>query len=72
VSLLSFDNNHYSRPFSISSIDFGFGELAYRAAHAFLGDIPVKADHKHNLYSRPYLLARETLGTPKRARIRAA
>ena len=70
VSLLSFDNNHYSRPFSISSIDFGFGELAYRAAHIFLGDLPVKADYKHNLHSRPYLLARETLGQPRKSRSR--
>jgi DNA-binding LacI/PurR family transcriptional regulator/DNA-binding transcriptional regulator YhcF (GntR family) len=70
VSLLSFDNNRYSRPFSISSIDFGFGELAYRAAHIFLGDLPVKADGKHTLHSRPYLLARETLGPPRKARLR--
>lgn len=68
ISLLSFDNNRYSRPFSISSIDFGFGELAYRAAHVFLGDLPVKADGKHTLHSRPYLLARETLGAPRKTR----
>jgi DNA-binding LacI/PurR family transcriptional regulator len=30
VSLLSFDNNRYSLPFSISSIDFGFGDLVLR------------------------------------------
>lgn len=70
VSLLSFDNNSFSRPFSISSIDFGFGELAYRAAHIFLGDLPVKADGKHTLHSRPYLLARETLGPPRKIRSR--
>lgn len=68
VALLSFDNNHYSRPFSISSIDFGFSDLSYQVAHIFLGDIPVKADPLHNLRSRPVLMGRETLGPMKGAR----
>jgi DNA-binding transcriptional regulator YhcF (GntR family)/DNA-binding LacI/PurR family transcriptional regulator len=68
VTLLSFDNNHWSRPFSISSIDFGFSDLAYRVAHVFLGDIPVKPDHLHNLRSRPILMGRDTLGPPKTGR----
>jgi DNA-binding transcriptional regulator YhcF (GntR family)/DNA-binding LacI/PurR family transcriptional regulator len=65
VALLSFDNNHFSRPFSISSIDFGFSDLSYQVAHIFLGDIPIKADARHNLLSRPVLMGRDTLGPPK-------
>ncbi len=68
VTLLSFDNNHWSRPFSISSIDFGFSDLSYQVAHIFLGDIPVKPDHLHNLRSRPVLMGRDTLGTLKSPR----
>ena len=65
ITLLSFDNNHWSRPFSISSIDFGFSDLSYQVAHIFLGDIPVKPDHLHNLRSRPVLMGRDTLGSIK-------
>ncbi len=68
VTLLSFDNNHWSRPFSISSIDFGFSDLSYQIAHIFLGDIPVKPDALHNLRSRPVLMGRDTLGALKGAR----
>jgi DNA-binding transcriptional regulator YhcF (GntR family) len=65
VTLLSFDNNHWSRPFSISSIDFGFSDLSYQVAHIFLGDIPVRPDALHNLKSRPVLMGRDTLGALK-------
>jgi DNA-binding transcriptional regulator YhcF (GntR family) len=68
VTLLSFDNNHWSRPFSISSIDFGFSDLSYQVAHIFLGDIPVKPDALHNLKSRPVLMGRDTLGAYRSAR----
>ncbi len=68
VTLLSFDNNHWSRPFSISSIDFGFSDLSYQVAHIFLGDIPVKPDALHNLKSRPILMGRDTLGALKGTR----
>jgi DNA-binding transcriptional regulator YhcF (GntR family) len=68
VTLLSFDNNRWSRPFSISSIDFGFSDLSYQVAHIFLGDIPVKPDLLHNLKSRPVLMGRDTLGALKGAR----
>jgi DNA-binding transcriptional regulator YhcF (GntR family)/DNA-binding LacI/PurR family transcriptional regulator len=68
VTLLSFDNNHWSRPFSISSIDFGFSDLSYQVAHIFLGDIPVRPDALHNLRSRPVLMGRDTLGSLKGGR----
>ncbi|MBD3321068.1 MAG: GntR family transcriptional regulator [Chitinivibrionales bacterium] len=46
LSLISFDNLPFSVAFPISTIDFGFGKLAYLAAHALIGDIPVRADRK--------------------------
>jgi DNA-binding GntR family transcriptional regulator len=66
VTLLSFDNNHFSRPYSIASIDFGFSDLSYQVAHIFIGDIPIKADSLHNLRGRPVLMGRETLASLKR------
>jgi DNA-binding LacI/PurR family transcriptional regulator len=66
ISMISFDNNKYARLYPISSIDFGFSELSYSIAHLFIGDLPIKADRRHNIPSRPKLLDRGSLGPPRK------
>lgn len=44
VSLLSFDNWFRFSFIPLTTIDFGFGELGYKAFHALYGDILPKAD----------------------------
>jgi DNA-binding LacI/PurR family transcriptional regulator len=41
ISLLSFDNSEVAEVARITSVDFGFGPLAYRAARLFAADIPM-------------------------------
>ncbi len=66
VSLLSFDNNQYSKLYPIYSVDFGFHDLSYCAAHIFIGDIPVQADRFHHIASKPYVVDRGSLAAPKK------
>ena len=42
-SLISFDNIPESVFYPITTIDFGFARLGYRAAHILIDDIPVHA-----------------------------
>ncbi len=43
LSMISFDDAPFLKPFPISSIDFGMANLGHKALHVLLGDIPVKA-----------------------------
>ncbi len=66
VSLISFDNQERFRAFPISTIDPGFDNLGYRAAHIFIGDIPVKPGRRGSITGSPRLLDRGSLGPPLR------
>jgi DNA-binding LacI/PurR family transcriptional regulator len=64
VSIISFDNSVECRNFPVSTIDFGFSRLGYRAAHVFIGDIPVKADRYGNVPGICTLVDRGSIGKP--------
>ncbi len=70
ISILSFDNIYPLVNVPISTVDFGFGNLGYQAAHVFIGDIPLRADKLGNIGSRPQLLSRGSLGPPRKRQIR--
>jgi DNA-binding LacI/PurR family transcriptional regulator len=72
MSILSFDNIYPLINVPISTVDFGFGNLGYQAAHVFIGDIPVRADKWGNIGSRPQLLSRGSLGPPRKRHLRLA
>jgi DNA-binding LacI/PurR family transcriptional regulator len=63
VSLLSFDNSALLRPLPISSVDFGMGDVAYRAFHHIAGDLPVRLDRPGALYAVPRINHHGTLGS---------
>ncbi len=65
MSLLSFDNIPPLANHPISTIDFGFGNLGYQAAHVLVGDIPVKTDRWGNIGSEPVFIDRGSLGPPR-------
>jgi DNA-binding LacI/PurR family transcriptional regulator len=49
VSLVSFDSALGEELFPLTSIDFGFGDLGYRAFHRILGDVPGTADRRGDI-----------------------
>ncbi len=63
ISLVSFDNTHESRLFPITTMDFGLDTLGYLAAHILLEDIPVTADRRGIIRSKPMLIQRGSLGS---------
>lgn len=65
LSLLSFGNSGRARSLPLSTIDFGFDQLGYRAAHLFLGDLPVDSDRRGGIAARARLLDRGSLAPPR-------
>jgi DNA-binding transcriptional regulator YhcF (GntR family) len=49
VSIISFDNSVDCRNIPVTTIDFGFAQLGYLAAHALIGDLPVTGDRMGNM-----------------------
>jgi DNA-binding transcriptional regulator YhcF (GntR family)/DNA-binding LacI/PurR family transcriptional regulator len=72
MSLLTFDNIPPLANHPISTLDFGFGNLGYRAAHLLIGDIPVKVDRWGNIGSEPVFIDRGSLGSPRARPLRMA
>jgi len=70
MSLMAFDNIPPMVNHPISTMDFGFANLGYRAAHLFIGDIPVRTDKWGNIGSKPSFLNRGSLGPPRKHTIR--
>ncbi len=58
VSLISFDNNLYSRRLPVTSVDFGFRDLGYKAFHAIMRDLPISHDRDGNIGAKPYVADR--------------
>ena len=65
LSVVSFDNVGAIEPYGISSIDFGFAQLGYCAAHIFIGDVPVGVDSEGGLGSTCILNDRGSIGAPE-------
>ncbi len=70
ISLVSFDNVGPLVNHPISTVDFGFANLGYQAAHIFIGDIPMRTDKWGNIASRPQLINRGSLGAPRKRPLR--
>jgi len=66
ISLISFDDYLPLANHPISTVDFGFSNLGYQAAHIFIGDIPVRTDRWGNVAGKPRLVDRGSLGPPRR------
>jgi DNA-binding LacI/PurR family transcriptional regulator len=58
VSLISFDNSLHSRRLPITTVDFGFRDLGYKAFHFLLGDLPVARGHGGDIPAVPYVVDR--------------
>lgn len=61
-SLLSFDNYRTAKALPISSVDFGYGRLGYRAFHAILRLIPSTQDQTGTIWAEPFVAHRGSLG----------
>jgi DNA-binding LacI/PurR family transcriptional regulator len=66
LSLLSFDNAYRHLPVGLTSVDFGFDYLGYQAAHAILGDVPVKRDRNGDIPARARVADGGTVGPAPR------
>lgn len=53
ISLISFDNRLSCTIYPISTVDFGFSSLGYRAFHYIAGDIPIGENRRGNIVSEP-------------------
>ena len=63
MSLVSFGNIPEAVSYPVSTIDFGFENLGYLAAHHLIGDLP-KAK-RHVVKSEPAFLERGSIGKPR-------
>jgi len=64
ISLLGFDNAADVQVFPLSTIDFGFPQLGYRAAHIMIGDIPAHADAGGNIAGTITLIDKGSVQNP--------
>jgi len=62
LSLISFDNSPETSFFPITSIDWGFAQLAYLAAHIMIGDIPIKTNRYGHIAGACRLVDRGSIG----------
>jgi len=69
VSLLTFDNRLVLARYPVSTVDLRLDGLAYKAAHIFIGDIPVRSDCRGNIASQPQLVDRGSIGAPARCEV---
>jgi hypothetical protein len=64
ISLISFDNTFDSALLPVSTVDFGFQQLGYQAAHLFIGDLPVRGDRNGNIAGACTLVDRGSVARP--------
>lgn len=63
-SIISFDSSPEMAYFPISTVDWGFEQLGYLAAHILIGDIPVRADRQGGIPGVCRLADRGSIGKP--------
>jgi DNA-binding LacI/PurR family transcriptional regulator len=63
ISLMSFDNYFRYSYLPITTVDAGFGELAYQAFHLLLRDLPPRRGNPHQIPVRPYVVNNGSVGT---------
>ena len=66
ISMVSFDNAPWLRPFPVSSVDFGTDGLGYKAFHLLLGLVPVHIGRKRLLQGDNILVDNGSIGPPRR------
>ena len=67
LSIISFDNMYESKAYGIASVDFGYADMGYRAAHLLIGDIPVATDGRRwHIRPEPVLHDRGSIGPPRK------
>jgi len=64
LSIISFDNTPNAVVLPVSTIDFGFAQLGYIAAHIIIGDIPLRADREGGIPGACTLVDRGSVGRP--------
>jgi DNA-binding LacI/PurR family transcriptional regulator len=64
LSIISFDNTPNAVVLPVSTIDFGFAQLGYIAAHLIIGDIPLRADREGGIPGACTLVDRGSVGRP--------
>jgi len=67
ISLIAFDNLPSAFLYPITTIDFGFQQLGYLAAHIAIGDFAVRADAEGNLPGKVTLIDRGSVAAPPAA-----
>ncbi|MBD3393121.1 MAG: GntR family transcriptional regulator [Chitinivibrionales bacterium] len=68
MSLIAFDNYSPLSLYPITTLDLRLEDLGYKAAHVFVGDIPVGSDRRGNVRCTPVLVDRGSVGRPRRER----
>lgn len=61
LSIVAFDNSSSNAVHPISTIDFGFSNLAYLAAHLFIGDIAPTLSSSGTITGKPFLVDRNSV-----------
>jgi DNA-binding LacI/PurR family transcriptional regulator len=69
LSLVSFDNAWAAQQFPVSSVDFGFELLGYKAFHLIYGDVPVRKTGSGEVSAEAFVTERGSIGTPARGRL---
>jgi len=66
MSIISYDDRIETLyPYAISSVNFGFDNLAFRGFHALLGDLAIRPDKNRTITVAPRLNHTATLGPAK-------
>lgn len=65
LSIISFDNADTSVLTPITTVDFGYARLGYRAAHALIGDIALRSDSDGVVKGECTVIDRGSVATPR-------
>jgi DNA-binding LacI/PurR family transcriptional regulator len=71
ISLMGFDNLPEVHILQLSTIDFGFQQLGYLAAHIMIGDIPVRPDAQGNIPGKITLIDKGSVRQPPKISLAA-
>jgi len=71
ISLMGFDNLPEVHILQLSTIDFGFQQLGYLAAHIMIGDIPVRPDAQGNIPGKITLVDKGSVRQPPKISLAA-
>jgi DNA-binding LacI/PurR family transcriptional regulator len=65
ISLVTFDNYLQFQIWPLTTVDFGFGNLGYRAFQAIRGEIPVRIGTNRDMLTEALLINRGSLDAPR-------